>query len=292
MVQLADPPYDINYYYSLYPTLLAELLLYFRNFALYISLWVFGYLCLCCLVYRRYARRLPTRTRGALGARRVLVVVAHPDDECMFFGPTIFRLCEQGADVHILCLSNGNFEGKGKIRRKELWEACLELGVPNQNICIIMDDRLKDNPRLQWPVPVIAKLIHHHVEVIDVDTLVTFDRGGVSGHANHSAVFYAVAYMFVEKLIPQRCTVYTLDSVNIFRKYIGFLDLPLSFLLSSKRYFLRWTESRRIVRAMKRHRSQMVWFRYLYVFFSRYMIINTLRRISLADIELELEVDD
>ncbi|XP_021186641.3 N-acetylglucosaminyl-phosphatidylinositol de-N-acetylase [Helicoverpa armigera] len=292
MVQLADPPYDINYYYSLYPTLLAELLLYFRNFALYISLWVFGYLCLCCLVYRRYARRLPTRTRGALGARRVLVVVAHPDDECMFFGPTIFRLCEQGADVHILCLSNGNFGGKGKIRRKELWEACLELGVPNQNICIIMDDRLKDNPRVQWPVPVIAKLIHHHVEVIDVDTLVTFDRGGVSGHANHSAVFYAVAYMFVEKLIPQRCTVYTLDSVNIFRKYIGFLDLPLSFLLSSKRYFLRWTESRRIVRAMKRHRSQMVWFRYLYVFFSRYMIINTLRRISLADIELELEVDD
>ncbi|XP_047033133.1 N-acetylglucosaminyl-phosphatidylinositol de-N-acetylase [Helicoverpa zea] len=289
---LADPPYDIEYYYSLYPTLLAELLLYFRNFALYISLWVFGYLCVCCLVYRRYARRLPTRTRGALGARRVLVVVAHPDDECMFFGPTIFRLCEQGADVHVLCLSNGNFGGKGKIRRKELWEACLELGVPNQNICIIMDDRLKDNPRIQWPVPVIAKLIHHHVEVIDVDTLVTFDRGGVSGHANHSAVFYAVAYMFVEKLIPQRCTVYTLDSVNIFRKYIGFLDLPLSFLLSSKRYFLRWTESRRIVRAMKRHRSQMVWFRYLYVFFSRYMIINTLRRISLADIELELEVDD
>lgn len=289
---LADPPYDIEYYYSLYPTLLAELLLYFRNFALYISLWVFGYLCVCCLVYRRYARRLPTRTRGALGARRVLVVVAHPDDECMFFGPTIFRLCEQGADVHVLCLSNGNFGGKGKIRRKELWEACLELGVPNQNICIIMDDRLKDNPRIQWPVPVIAKLIHHHVEVIDVDTLVTFDRGGVSGHANHSAVFYAVAYMFVEKLIPQRCTVYTLDSVNIFRKYIGFLDLPLSFLLSSKRYFLRWTESRRIVRAMKRHRSQMVWFRFLYVFFSRYMIINTLRRISLADIELELEVDD
>lgn len=249
-----------------------------------------GYVLVCCVVYRRYARRLPTRTRGALGAKRVLV--AHPDDECMFFGPTIFRLCEQGADVHVLCLSNGNFEGKGRLRRKELWDACNELGVPDENICLIMDDRLQDNPKINWPVPVLAKLIHHQLESIDIDTLVTFDRGGVSAHANHSAVFYAVAYMFVEKLIPQRCTVYTLDSVNLFRKYIGFLDLPLSFLLSSKRYFLRWTESRRIVRAMKKHRSQMVWFRYLYVFFSRYMIINTLRRISLADIELELEVDD
>lgn len=289
---LSDSPYDIEFFYNFYIKFLGETLLYFRNFALYISLWVFGYLLVCCVVYRRYARRLPTRTRGALGAKRVLVVVAHPDDECMFFGPTIFRLCEQGADVYILCLSNGNYEGKGHIRRKELWSACHELGVPDENICIIMDTRMKDDPKLQWPVPVIAKLIHHKLESLDIDTLVTFDRGGVSSHANHSAVFYAVAYMFVEKLIPKRCTVYTLDSVNILRKYIGFLDLPLSFVLSSKRYFLRWTESRRIVRAMKRHQSQMVWFRYLYVALSRYMVINTLRRISLADIELELDVDD
>lgn len=104
---------DINSHYTLgifnkyYPNLLAEILLYLKNFALYISLWILGYLLLCCFVYRRYARRLPTRIRGALGAKRVLIVVAHPDDECMFFGPTIFRLCEQGADVHLLCLSNG-----------------------------------------------------------------------------------------------------------------------------------------------------------------------------------------
>lgn len=98
---------------------------------------------------------------------------------------------------------SGNFEGKGRLRRKELWDACNELGVPDENICLIMDDRLQDNPKINWPVPVLAKLIHHQLESIDIDTLVTFDRGGVSAHANHSAVFYAVAYMFVEKLIPQ-----------------------------------------------------------------------------------------
>ncbi|XP_004928872.1 N-acetylglucosaminyl-phosphatidylinositol de-N-acetylase [Bombyx mori] len=284
--------YDWEYLYNIYLQILSEVLVYVKNFALYICAWVLSYLLVCGAVYRRYARKLPTRIRGALGAKRVLIVIAHPDDECMFFGPTIFRLCEQGTDVHILCLSNGNFEGKGQVRRKELWSACQELGVPVENICLINDTRLQDSPKVQWPVPVIAKLIHHQLESLAVDTLVTFDRGGVSSHPNHSAVFYAVAFMFVEKIMPQKCTVYTLDSVNILRKYMGFLDLPLSFILSSKRYFLRWTESRRIVRAMKLHSSQMVWFRYLYVMFSRYMVINTLRKVNLVDIELELEVDD
>ncbi|XP_028035266.1 N-acetylglucosaminyl-phosphatidylinositol de-N-acetylase [Bombyx mandarina] len=284
--------YDWEYLYNIYLQILSEVLVYVKNFALYICAWVLSYLLVCGAVYRRYARKLPTRIRGALGAKRVLIVIAHPDDECMFFGPTIFRLCEQGTDVHILCLSNGNFEGKSQVRRKELWSACQELGVPVENICLINDTRLQDSPKVQWPVPVIAKLIHHQLESLAVDTLVTFDRGGVSSHPNHSAVFYAVAFMFVEKIMPQKCTVYTLDSVNILRKYMGFLDLPLSFILSSKRYFLRWTESRRIVRAMKLHSSQMVWFRYLYVMFSRYMVINTLRKVNLVDIELELEVDD
>lgn len=99
--------YDYEFFYGIYLKFVAETWLYFRNFALYTGLWVVGYLLVCCVVYRRYARRLPTRTRGALRAKRVLIVVAHPDDECMFFGPTIFRLCEQGADVHLLCLSNG-----------------------------------------------------------------------------------------------------------------------------------------------------------------------------------------
>ncbi|XP_041972351.1 N-acetylglucosaminyl-phosphatidylinositol de-N-acetylase [Aricia agestis] len=275
-----------------YLNFVADALIYVRNFILYIGFWLFGYIVVCCFVYRRYARKLPTRTRGSLGAKRVLLIVAHPDDECMFFGPTIFRLCEQGAEVYILCLSNGNFEGKGNIRATELWKACTELGVPESNIILINDTRLPDSPKTHWPVPVVAKLIQHHLEAYDIDTLVTFDRGGISGHPNHSAAFYAVAYIFVEKNMPQKCTVYTLDSVNIIRKYLGVFDLPLSFILSSKRYFLRWTESRRVVRAMKHHKSQMVWFRYLYVMFSRYMVINTLRRISLADIELELEVDD
>jgi hypothetical protein len=40
-------------------------------------------------------------------AKRALLVIAHPDDESMFFAPTLHRLHSQGAAVLILCLSNG-----------------------------------------------------------------------------------------------------------------------------------------------------------------------------------------
>lgn len=105
--------------------------------------------------------------------------------------------------LHYILTFVGNYEGKGNERKKELWDACLVLGVPDSNICLISDTRLQDNPKAQWAVPVIAKLIQHQVAAMDIDTLVTFDRGGVSSHPNHSAVFYAVAYMFVEKNMPQ-----------------------------------------------------------------------------------------
>lgn len=92
-----------------------------------------------------------------------------------------------------------------------------------------MDTRLRDDPKVHWPAPVIAKLIHHHLESLDIDTLVTFDRGGVSSHPNHSAVFYAVAYMFVEKLIPKskyNSVDICLDIFNFFTHFSIVVMLP------------------------------------------------------------------
>ena len=58
---------------------------------------------------------------GALANwRRVLLVISHPDDESMFFGPTIQALRRAGARTHILCLSNGDADGLGAVREKEL----------------------------------------------------------------------------------------------------------------------------------------------------------------------------
>lgn len=40
--------------------------------------------------------------------KTVLVITAHPDDECMFFSPTILNL-QQSCTVHVLCLSAGMY---------------------------------------------------------------------------------------------------------------------------------------------------------------------------------------
>lgn len=42
---------------------------------------------------------------------RVVVIVSHPDDECMFFGPIIHSLVKHfGSKLYLLCLSHGNYE--------------------------------------------------------------------------------------------------------------------------------------------------------------------------------------
>lgn len=43
---------------------------------------------------------------------------------------------------------------------------------------------------------------------------------------------------------------------------------------------------------MEQHESQLVWFRRLYLLFSRYTIINTLQQMDITDIELDLELED
>lgn len=75
------------------------------------------------------------------------------------------------------------------------------------------------------------------------------------------------------------------------RKYSFLFDLLLSIGLSNHWCILNWTDFRRVQKAMHAHYSQMVWFRRLYIIFSRYMVINTLREIQLSDAELEMQID-
>lgn len=56
------------------------------------------------------------------------------------------------------------------------------------------------------------------------------------------------------------------------------------------RCILTWREANEVRFAMRQHKSQMSWFRWLYVYFSRYMYINSLREINLSDIELEMQI--
>ncbi|XP_008569027.1 PREDICTED: N-acetylglucosaminyl-phosphatidylinositol de-N-acetylase [Galeopterus variegatus] len=213
-----------------------------------------------------------------LGAgSRSLLVVAHPDDEAMFFAPTVLGLARLRHQVSLLCFSTGNYYNQGEIRKKELLQSCDVLGIPPSSVMIIDDRDFPDDPGAQWDTEQVASVLLQHVEVNGITLVVTFDAGGVSGHSNHIALHAAVRALRLEGKLPKGCSVLTLESVNVLRKYISLLDLPLSLLhIHDVLFVLTSEEVAQAKRAMSCHRSQLLWFRRLYVVFSRYMRINSL----------------
>lgn len=55
---------------------------------------------------------LQSLERPISGSSNVLVVTAHPDDETIFFSPTILSLRQKHAAVHLLCFTTGQRRDK------------------------------------------------------------------------------------------------------------------------------------------------------------------------------------
>lgn len=83
---------------------------------------------------------------------RALVLVAHPDDETIFFGGTMLMRPEVAWDVY--CVTDGNWEGRGAAREGELRRACAVLGVTNA----IMGDAPDDPARRLDLDPLVVRL--------------------------------------------------------------------------------------------------------------------------------------
>ena len=144
-----------------------------------------------------------------------VLVVAHPDDESMFFVPTIVGLQQQHYDLWLLCLTNGNYDGLGKIRSKELYRTAQHiLGFDRVLLCDDDDERIQDHPRHCWDIPHVAQRVQRmlQAELEKVETMttttttkngfrydkveiITFDEVGVSGHVNHRDTFAACRHL-------------------------------------------------------------------------------------------------
>lgn len=221
---------------------------------------------------RRHKILLQTDTRN----RRVLFVIAHPDDECMFFAPTILNLRQFGQyDLFLLCLSSGNFNNQGKVRQQELIESCRLLGIRENNVFILDRRDLSDDPSLLWEKTLIAKLMAEYVKEYYIDLIFTFDEYGVSGHLNHQSVYYGCRHFLSSSDCTAGLEGYKLISINIFRKYASILELTISYFTSDMIFISCWSDVWKAQAAMYKHKSQFIWFRVLYILFSRYMIINT-----------------
>ena len=228
--------------------------------------------------------------------RNYMLVIAHPDDESMFFLPMIYNILHEAKNgklsLHILCLSNGNHDNLGLIRERELYAAAASISRQIK-VTIINDSNLQDGPKEFWQSELLGRILsgYIHEEKIDNPVLVTFDEGGVSGHTNHVDTHRGVMDFYLnEKDLDLE--LWTLRSIgNIFKKYfpiIAVLQLFFRWILSCGRTrHIRITKSEEmnectfmmmdptlVWRAMNAHYTQFVWYRRLFVVFSRYSYVN------------------
>ncbi|KAL4446014.1 hypothetical protein ABPG74_011006 [Tetrahymena malaccensis] len=205
--------------------------------------------------------------------KNILFVIAHPDDESMFFLPTILEMKEQNYKLHLLSFSNGGFDGLGKIREKELEKCCRFLGFEK---CEIIDDpQIQDGMDKNWPTETkMLTILQSYVEKHNIKGIFTFDDHGVSGHPNHKDVYRCVRNFKQQNTeLTKGIKFFKLQSVNIIRKYIGAFDIL--FCIFSQITFVNCNPLK-AWQAMSIHHSQFVYFRKLFVIFSRYAYINTL----------------
>lgn len=121
--------------------------------------------------------------------RRVLAVVAHPDDESFGLGGVLAAFAAGGSDVRVLCFTHGEAStlhgvagDLAEVRAAELRAAAAELGLTAVHLLAYPDGALADveAERLSAEVEGVARRF-------GADGLVAFDPGGVTGHPDHRA---------------------------------------------------------------------------------------------------------
>ncbi|KAK4988736.1 N-acetylglucosaminyl-phosphatidylinositol de-N-acetylase [Elasticomyces elasticus] len=249
----------------------------------------------------------------SLRGKRVCLLIAHPDDEAMFFAPTLLALTrpELGNHVKILCLSSGNADGLGHIRKEELVKSGLLLGLRSKDDVLVIDDpNFPDSLTMTWHPRLLSNLLtttfapkmsstsSKSAPEASIDVLITFDSHGISSHPNHISL-YNGSISFLRALMHRHsgweCPIklYTLTSTNKLRKYMGILDAPwttISCLWKKKEIgsfpqplllISGLTDYRKAQKSMTQaHKSQMRWFRWGWIGVSRYMVLNDLRKVK------------
>ncbi|XP_026194281.1 uncharacterized protein LOC34621723 [Cyclospora cayetanensis] len=132
----------------------------------------------------------------------VLFVTAHPDDESMFFSPTLslFAANKEAFEVFVLCLSNGGSAGLGAVRSLELHAAADFFGVPRNNFVCLDTETLKDSWS-PWPPEAVCQEVKKFIcKNRNIQVIFSFDRDGVSSHPNHISVHQGLR-LFSQELV-------------------------------------------------------------------------------------------
>lgn len=85
----------------------------------------------------------------------IALIIAHPDDEAMFFTPTLTSL--KNCNIYLLCLSTGDADGLGQTRKKELEKSCDFFGI--KGLEIVDDPSIRDGMKEKWDETIIENYV-------------------------------------------------------------------------------------------------------------------------------------
>lgn len=264
---------------------------------------------LCWILYISFTSRIQGHNADALknslsfllsssSSTSISLVIAHPDDEVMFFAPTLLQLdsfLPSSISFNVICLSKGNADDLGDKREVELQESInFLMANSNRDVQLFQFD-YADGMEESWDVNSLASTVLNDVLLPQdkkQNVLLTFDDHGVSGHPNHISCHSAVEALLNDDHYQVTAAVYLNSHYrNFILKYSGFVwDLlklcftaifikkdvnsiasnNVSFISTYPQYILS------LASMGNAHQSQLVWFRYGWWFFSRFVFVNDL----------------
>jgi LmbE family N-acetylglucosaminyl deacetylase len=134
-----------------------------------------------------------------LTTRRLMAVLAHPDDESLGVGGTLAKYTAEGADVFLLTATRGEMgryrghrrderehpgpDALARIREQELRAAASVLGVKEVSL-LGYDDQRVDRVDPGQAIAGIAA----HIRRLRPEVVVTFGPDGAYGHPDHIAI--------------------------------------------------------------------------------------------------------
>ncbi|KAL5637976.1 hypothetical protein ACGC1H_002296 [Rhizoctonia solani] len=104
----------------------------------------------------------------------ILILTAHPDDECMFFSPTILALKRQEKHIRGLCLSVGNADGLGPTRAQELESSYKVLGLQSEEVDALDHPELQDDIKTMWNTSLVAGIVGDYVQKHGIQSVSPF----------------------------------------------------------------------------------------------------------------------
>ena len=212
--------------------------------------------------------------------KSILLIIAHPDDEILYWTPTIKELKSLNLKLKILCLSNGNNKNNGEKRTEEFKKVSKYLKLEDNEI--INDIELQNSKKKYWDEKIVSEKISFFLnENKDIETILTFDEDGIINHPNHISCYNGLVYYIKnhrDDIKDKGINIYLLDSFNYLFQYTHFIPFIVFYFREFGFFSYHFFTSYKI---MKMYKSQFNWKRKLHVIFSAYSYYNSYIKVEI-----------